>query len=89
MALNENRLDIAERILKPYLKEDPFDAAAIRMLAELAASLHVPEGTLARRLTRITMLAAFPRLEAAHLAGHLSSAHVGVVLDVFHGVEDR
>ena len=27
MALNDNRLDVAERILKPYLKEDPFDAA--------------------------------------------------------------
>lgn len=39
MALNENRLDVAERLLKPYLKEDPFDAAAIRMLAELAARI--------------------------------------------------
>ena len=39
MALNENQLEIAERILKPYLKEDPFDAAAIRMLAELAARI--------------------------------------------------
>jgi len=39
MALNENRLDIAERLLKPHLKEDPFDAAAIRMLAELAARI--------------------------------------------------
>ena len=39
MALNENRLDVAERILKPYLKEDPFDVAAIRMLAELAARI--------------------------------------------------
>ncbi|HYX45213.1 MAG TPA: sulfotransferase, partial [Sphingomicrobium sp.] len=39
MALNENRLEIAERILKPYLKEDPFDAAAVRMLAELAARI--------------------------------------------------
>ena len=39
MAMNENRLEIAERILKPYLKEDPFDAAAIRMLAELAARI--------------------------------------------------
>ena len=37
MALHENRLDIAERILKPHLKEDPFDVRAIRMLAELAA----------------------------------------------------
>jgi tetratricopeptide (TPR) repeat protein len=39
MALNENRLDIAERLLKPHLREDPFDAAAIRMLAELAARI--------------------------------------------------
>jgi tetratricopeptide (TPR) repeat protein len=39
IALNENRLDVAERILKPHLKEDPFDAAAIRMLAELAARI--------------------------------------------------
>src|SRR3954462_5089286 len=39
MALNENRLDVAERILKPHLKEDPFDARAIRMLAELAARI--------------------------------------------------
>jgi tetratricopeptide (TPR) repeat protein len=39
MALNENKLDVAERILKPHLKEDPFDARAIRMLAELAARI--------------------------------------------------
>src|SRR3954454_5198157 len=39
MALNENRLDVAERLLKPHLKEDPFDVAAIRMLAELAARI--------------------------------------------------
>lgn len=39
MAMNENRLDVAERILKPYLKEDPFDVAAIRMLAELAGRI--------------------------------------------------
>ena len=38
-ALNENRLEVAERILKPYLKEDPFDARAVRMLAELAARI--------------------------------------------------
>ena len=35
-ALHDNRLDVAERLLKPHLKEDPFDAKAIRMLAELA-----------------------------------------------------
>ena len=39
VALNENQLDVAERILKPHLKEDPFDAAAIRMLGELAARI--------------------------------------------------
>ena len=39
MALNENRLDVAERLLKPHLKEDPFDARAVRMLGELAARI--------------------------------------------------
>jgi tetratricopeptide (TPR) repeat protein len=39
MAMNENRLDVAERLLKPHLKEDPFDVAAIRMLAELAGRI--------------------------------------------------
>lgn len=39
IALNEDRLDIAERLLKPHLKEDPYDARAIRMLAELAARI--------------------------------------------------
>jgi tetratricopeptide (TPR) repeat protein len=39
MALNENRLEIAEPILKSFLKEDPFDPLAIRMLAELAGRI--------------------------------------------------
>lgn len=39
IALNDNRLDIAERLLKPHLHEDPYDVAAIRMLAELAARI--------------------------------------------------
>jgi len=39
LALYENRLDVAERLLKAHLKDDPFDAAAIRMLAELAARI--------------------------------------------------
>ena len=38
-ALQADRLDVAERILKPHLKEDPFDVRAIRMLAELAARI--------------------------------------------------
>lgn len=36
LALHENRLNVAEPLLKAHLKEDPFDAKAIRMLAELA-----------------------------------------------------
>ena len=39
LALYENRLDVAERLLKAHLKEDPFDVAAIRMLAELAGRI--------------------------------------------------
>ncbi len=37
--MGENRLDVAERLLKPHLKEDPFDVRAMRMLAELAARI--------------------------------------------------
>jgi tetratricopeptide (TPR) repeat protein len=39
LALHDNRLDVSERLLKAYLKDDPFDVAAIRMLAELAARI--------------------------------------------------
>lgn len=39
IALNENRLHDAEPILKSHLKQDPFDVAAIRMLAELAGRI--------------------------------------------------
>ncbi len=39
IALNENRLDVAERLLKPHLNEDPYDARAVRMLGELAARI--------------------------------------------------
>lgn len=37
--MHDNQLDVAERLLKPHLKEDPFDVRAIRMLAELAARI--------------------------------------------------
>jgi len=37
LALYENRLHDAEPLLKAHLRDDPFDFAAIRMLAELAA----------------------------------------------------
>ena len=39
LALADNRLDVAERILKPHLKASPTDVAAIRMLAELAGRI--------------------------------------------------
>jgi tetratricopeptide (TPR) repeat protein len=39
LALHDNRLPEAERGLKDHLKRDPFDARAIRMLAELAGRI--------------------------------------------------
>ena len=39
LALHDNRIPEAERGLKAYLKRDPFDVRAIRMLAELAGRI--------------------------------------------------
>ncbi|WP_375248660.1 sulfotransferase, partial [Sphingomonas sp.] len=39
LALHDNRLDRAEPLLRQYLKRDPFDARAIRILAELAGRI--------------------------------------------------
>ncbi|MGJ3627655.1 hypothetical protein AB5I41_13000 [Sphingomonas sp. MMS24-JH45] len=39
LALHDNRLEVAEPLLRQYLKRDPFDARAIRMLAELAGRI--------------------------------------------------
>ena len=39
LALNANALHVAEPLLKQHLNEDPFDVAAIRMLAELAGRI--------------------------------------------------
>lgn len=39
LALYDNRISEAERGLKAYLKRDPFDVRAIRMLAELAGRI--------------------------------------------------
>jgi len=39
LALHENRLSDAEPRLRAHLKQDPFDVAAIRMLAELAGRI--------------------------------------------------
>ena len=40
LALHENRLDAAERLLKAHLKDDPFEVRAMRMLAELAGRIN-------------------------------------------------
>jgi tetratricopeptide (TPR) repeat protein len=37
--LHDNRIPEAERTLRAYLKDDPFDVAAIRLLAEVAARI--------------------------------------------------
>ena len=58
------------------------------MLAELACGLRLPETTLARRLARTTMLAAFPRLVRAAESGQVPSWHCDAMLDVFTGVTD-
>ena len=39
LALHDNRLSEAEPLLRGHLKENPFDVAAIRMLAELAGRI--------------------------------------------------
>ncbi len=39
LALHDNRLSDAEPLLRAHLKDDPFDVAAIRMLAELAGRI--------------------------------------------------
>jgi Tfp pilus assembly protein PilF len=39
LALHDNRLSDAEPLLRAHLKEDPFDVAAIRMMAELAGRI--------------------------------------------------
>ncbi len=39
VALHDNRLSAAEPLLRAHLKDDPFDVAAIRMLAELAGRI--------------------------------------------------
>jgi tetratricopeptide (TPR) repeat protein len=50
-ALVDNDLPVAERLLRPHLKQKPTDVAAIRMMAELAGRLgrHQDAETLLRR----------------------------------------
>ena len=39
LALHRNQLDVAEPLLRNHLKQDPFNVAAMRMLAELAGRI--------------------------------------------------
>ena len=75
-AMHENRLDVAERILKPYLKEDPFDVRAIRMLAELAARIGrlKDSETLLRRALEIDPNFNAARVNLAMVLGRLGRA---------------
>lgn len=56
LALYDNRLGEAEPLLRAHLKRDPFDARAIRMLAELAGRIgrYKDAETLLRRALELT-----------------------------------
>jgi Tfp pilus assembly protein PilF len=75
-AMHDNRLDVAERILKPHLKEDPFDVRAIRMLAELAARIGrlKDSETLLRRALEIDPNFNAARVNLAMVLGRLGRA---------------
>ena len=74
LALAANRLDVAERLIKPHLKAHPTDVAAIRMLAELAARigrLEDAEALLTRALELAPgFLAAHQNMAMLHLRMH-------------------
>lgn len=74
--MHENRLDVAERILKPHLKEDPFDVRAIRMLAEVAARIGrlKDSETLLRRALEINPNFTAARANLAMVLGRMGRA---------------
>ncbi len=91
--MHENRLDVAERILKPYLKEDPFDVRAIRMLAELAARVGrlKDSETLLRRALEINPNFNAARVNLAMVLGRLGRAAEALPLldEIFAAEPDR
>lgn len=90
LALNQDRLDIAERILKPHLKEDPYDVRAIRMLAELAARIGrlKDSETLLRRALEIAPQFTAARANLALVLGRLGRpAEAMQLLDEVFGDE--
>ena len=93
LALHENRLDVAERLLKTYLKDDPFDARAIRMLAELAGRigrLNDAE-TLLRRAVELAPGFTAARANLALVVGRLGRPAEALALleDVFAAEPDE
>jgi tetratricopeptide (TPR) repeat protein len=92
LALHNNRLDVAERLLKPHLKDDPFDVRAIRMLAELAARIGRLKDaeTLLRRAVEIAPGFTTARANLALVLGRLGQPAEALQLldDVFHADPD-
>jgi tetratricopeptide (TPR) repeat protein len=92
-AMHDNRLDIAERILKPHLKEDPFDVRAIRMLAELAARVGrlKDSETLLRRALEIDPNFTSARANLAMVLGRLGRPAEALPLldEIFAAEPDR
>jgi tetratricopeptide (TPR) repeat protein len=92
-AMHDDRLDVAERILKPHLKEDPFDVRAIRMLAELAARLGrlKDSETLLRRALEINPNFNAARVNLAMVLGRLGRAAEALPLldEIFAAEPDR
>jgi tetratricopeptide (TPR) repeat protein len=84
-ALRENRLDVAERLLKPHLQDDPFDVRAIRMLAELAARIGRlrDSETLLRRALEIA-----PNFTAARANLAMVLGRLGRPAEAFELLED-
>lgn len=92
-ALNENRLDVAERLLKPHLQDDPFDVRAIRMLAELAARIGrlKDSETLLRRALEIDPNFTAARANLAMVLGRLGRPSEALELldEIFEAEPER
>jgi tetratricopeptide (TPR) repeat protein len=85
-AMHDDRLDVAERILKPHLQEDPYDVRAIRMLAELAARIGRLKDAekLLRRALEIAPEFTPARANLAMILGRLGRA--GEALELLDGL---
>lgn len=90
--MNEDRLDLAERLLKPHLKDDPFDVFAIRMLAELAARIGrlKDSETLLRRALEIAPNFTAARTNLAMVLGRLGrpAEALALIEEVFRADPD-